>query len=176
MLAAGRGERFLAAGASVHKLHALLGDRSVLAHTVAAARASGLGVHVVHPHEDIVTMGDAICAGVQATPHAGGWLLLPADLPLVQSATIQAVANGLQSGVAQAVRPSVDGLQGHPVAFGASLRTALLDCKGKPGAASVFKRCVATLLVVSDRGCITDVDTPTDLRRCTDLVRSRCRS
>ena len=52
ILAAGKGERFLANGGTTHKLDALLttpkGSATVLAHVVAAAQASGLPWVVVH--------------------------------------------------------------------------------------------------------------------------------
>jgi molybdenum cofactor cytidylyltransferase len=40
-------------------------------------------------------MGDSIAAGVRATADAAGWLVLPGDLPLIQPATLRAVAQAL---------------------------------------------------------------------------------
>jgi molybdenum cofactor cytidylyltransferase len=37
-------------------------------------------------------MGDSIAAAVKATAGAKGWLILPADLPLVQAATLHELA------------------------------------------------------------------------------------
>ena len=65
VLASGRGERFAASGGMVHKLRAALGDKTVLEHTLAAVRASGLPWHLEdagHPG-----MGDSIAAAVRAT-------------------------------------------------------------------------------------------------------------
>jgi len=62
VLASGRGERFLASGGKVHKLQAPLPGKSVLQHTLAAVRASGLPYHreqAAHPG-----MGDSIAAAV----------------------------------------------------------------------------------------------------------------
>ena len=53
VLAAGRGERFLASGGGTHKLEAKLGDLSVLETTLAAVKASGLPWHVELGPEEI---------------------------------------------------------------------------------------------------------------------------
>ena len=47
VLASGRGERFRASGGTVHKLQALLGERPVLAHTLAAVQANEALVEVM---------------------------------------------------------------------------------------------------------------------------------
>jgi molybdenum cofactor cytidylyltransferase len=90
VLASGRGERFIASGGPTHKLQALLEGQTVLAHTLAAVRASGLPWHL----EDAghAGMGDSISAAVRATSGAQGWLILPGDLPLVEAQTLRAVA------------------------------------------------------------------------------------
>lgn len=41
-------------------------------------------------------MGDLIAAAVRHTVDAAGWLVLPGDLPLVQPATLQAIAQVLR--------------------------------------------------------------------------------
>src|SRR5207244_7055817 len=94
VLAAGRGERFVASGGTGSKLQARLGDRTVLEHTISAVIASGLPLHV----EDAghAGMGDSIAAAVRATPEAGGWLVLPGDLPLVRPLSLRAVVQALQ--------------------------------------------------------------------------------
>src|SRR3954447_23120127 len=117
VLASGRGERFIASGGSGSKLRALLGGKPVLEHTLAAVRASGLPWHLEdagHPG-----MGDSLAAAVRATADAPGWLVLPADLPLVSPQTLLKVADALRSG-AQAAQPIHAGQWGHPVGFGAA--------------------------------------------------------
>jgi molybdenum cofactor cytidylyltransferase len=84
------GESFLASGGSSHKLQAMLGQQTVLQTTLAAVQASGLPWHLeCGPHPG---MGDSIAAAVKATAGAKGWLILPADLPLVQAATLHELA------------------------------------------------------------------------------------
>ena len=175
VLASGRGERFAASGGRVHKLAALLAGRPVLEHTLAAVRASGLPWHLEdagHPG-----MGDSIAAAVRATPGAAGWLILPADLPLVLPATIQQVAQALAEGDAgglRAVQPIYQGRRGHPVAFAATCRDDLLALQGNQGAATVLRAAAAINSVVTmtleDVGIVTDIDTVADLARAEDLL------
>ncbi len=173
VLASGRGERFAASGGGTHKLQALLAGKPVLQHTLAAVTASGLPWHLEnagHPG-----MGDSIAAAVRATPEAAGWLILPGDLPLVQAATLRAVAHALAQHAV--VVPMFKGARGHPVGFAAGCRDALLDLKGNQGAASVVHAQQAINSVafvdVDDAGVVTDIDTLDDLRRAEALLAQR---
>ena len=163
VLASGKGERFTASGGQVHKLQALLGGKKVIDWTLDAVRASGLPFHVEdagHPG-----MGDSIAAAVRATlcatPHANGWLILPADLPLIQSATLLAVAQALQT--AHQVIPMFNSQRGHPVGFSAQYALQLSNLQGNRGATQVKPAQAAIELIVNDVGCVTDIDTLQDL-------------
>lgn len=173
VLASGRGERFRASGGAQHKLAAPLGGKPVLERTLDAVRASGLPWHLEdagHPG-----MGDSIAAAVRATADAAGWLVLPADLPLVRPDTLRRVAEALASSAA--VQPHHEGRRGHPVAFGAGARDALLALTGERGAAPVLQalraRGEARDLVVDDIGTVTDIDTPADLAAAEALLEAR---
>ena len=173
ILASGRGERFLASGGQTHKLQALLNGKTVLQHTLDAVIASGLPWHVEdagHPG-----MGDSIAAAVAQTADAAGWLILPADLPLIQAETLQAVAQALQTHeVVQPCCISADGEQkGHPVGFAAVCRQNLLNLKGNKGAAGVIIYFSAIKIIVKDMGILTDIDTLDDLDRAATLLQSR---
>lgn len=171
ILAAGRGERFRAAGGQSDKLEAPLttasGTRSVLEHVIAAAQASGLPWHVVRAadtaHHAEQGMGTSIATGVAATPDAAGWLVLPGDLPLIQPQSLRAVAAALAEH--PVVLPWVDGQRGHPVGFGRACRAALLTLRGKQGARAVVQQHTAHLLPLDDAGCTLDVDTPALLQQ-----------
>ncbi|MGQ2978411.1 MAG: nucleotidyltransferase family protein [Polaromonas sp.] len=175
VLAAGRGERFAASGGTSHKLAALLAGQPVLEHVLAAVRASGLPHHVVEADASRPGMGDSIAAGVLATPDAAGWLILPADLPLVRGDTLRAVAAALQRHPVAV--PVVQGERGHPVGFSAACRDALLDLKGNQGAAPVLRAYQAINSVafvdVDDIGIVTDIDTVEDLARAEALLAAR---
>jgi molybdenum cofactor cytidylyltransferase len=173
ILASGRGERFLASGGTTHKLQALLGGKTVVQHTLDAVKASGLPWHVEdggHPG-----MGDSIAAAVSKTPNAHGWLILPADLPLILPATLLQVSQALQTN--DVVLPCYvnDGVEqrGHPVGFGAVCKQDLLNLSGNKGAAGVIAAYAAMKLIVKDIGIVTDVDIVDDLARAEDLMKSR---
>lgn len=183
VLAAGRGSRFLA---SSHKLAAPFGDADVLTTTLRHAIASQLAVVVVTTPEfadvargsvaarDVVIlpaidgadrkgvgMGHSISAGVQARPHAGGWLVLPADMPLVRPATLQAVARELdRHPVAYAQH---GGRRGHPVGFAAELYSELVELSGDQGAQRLVARYPAIGVELDDPGILVDIDTVGDL-------------
>jgi molybdenum cofactor cytidylyltransferase len=176
ILASGRGERFLKSGGTTHKLQALLAGKTVLQHTLDAVKASGLPWHLEdagHPG-----MGDSIAAAVSKTLDANGWLILPADLPLIQPATLLQVAEALQT--SDVVLPYFvsdgahqdNGQRGHPVGFGAVCKQNLLNLSGNKGAASVIIAYAAIKLVVNDVGIVTDIDTVDDLTRAENLLRA----
>ena len=192
VLASGRGERFLASGGSTHKLRALLAGKPVLDHVLDAVRASGLPWHLEdagHPG-----MGDSIAAAVRATRDASGWLVLPGDLPLIESATLcllaVALARELERGAGETkagaaagladevgscdvVIPVFNGQRGHPVGFSAACRDSLLNLKGNQGAARVIRTCKAIEIIVDDVGTVTDIDTVQDLQRAQTLIDAR---
>lgn len=181
ILASGQGERFLASGGTTHKLAASLGEglykKTVLQHTVDAVKASGLPYHV----EDVghPGMGDSIAAAVRQTQNANGWLVLPADLPLVQPETLLRVAAALQS--ADAVQPVYEQsteqgsvqLRGHPVGFAAVCLDKLLKLEGNKGAVGVLIAYAATKIIVNDVGIVTDIDTVEDLARAEEILKNR---
>jgi molybdenum cofactor cytidylyltransferase len=190
VLAAGRGTRFRGPG---HKLEQNLGDGpgadTLLARTLRHAIATQLpvvvvttpalapAVHKVVAARDVVTlaehdaqgrpepigMGHSIVAGVSATGDADGWLILPADMPLVQPATILAVAQGLER--YPVCYAQYRGIQGHPVGFGTELYSELMALQGDEGARRIVARYAAQPISVDDPGVHIDVDTVEDLAR-----------
>lgn len=174
VLAAGLGERFRAAGGLQHKLDAPLGPQTVKQHVMAAVQACGLPWHVVEPehtaHLHETGMGSSIAIGVAATANAHGWLILPADLPLIQADTLRCVAQALQTHAV--VVPLVKGQRGHPVGLGAVCRDDLLALSGDQGAKSVTQRHPVHALELSDVGCILDVDTPETLAEAERIWRA----
>lgn len=184
VLASGRGERFLASGGTTHKLQADLCGKTVLQRTLDAVQQSGLPWHLEdagHPG-----MGDAIAAAVRATRRAGGanaadgangasgapgWLILPADLPLIAPDTLLGIAHAVVD--AEVLVPSYLGQRGHPVRFAAVCGDALAALHGEAGAASVASTFRKALLPVKDAGCVTDIDTVADLERACALWSAR---
>ncbi len=161
VLASGRGERFVASGGIGHKLQADLGGKTVLARTLDAVRSSGLRWHLEdagHPG-----MGDTIAAAVRATRDAPGWMVLPADLPLIRPDTLLAIARAPMD--ATVLVPLYAGQRGHPVRFAPECGDALANLKGNRGAALVVAAQAAMEMIVSDPGCVQDIDTLGDLER-----------
>jgi molybdenum cofactor cytidylyltransferase len=168
VLASGRGERFAASGGGGSKLQALLGGVPVLQRTLDAVRASGLAWHLEdagHPG-----MGDSIAAAVRATEDAGGWLVLPGDLPLVRPESLRTVAAALAQHAV--VVPQFGGRRGHPVGFAGACRTELLALRGSEGAAAVVRAHAGELrrLDLDDPGIVTDIDTVDDLAAAERLL------
>ena len=173
VLASGRGERFLASGGTTHKLQADLCGATVLQRTLDAVRASGLRWHLEdagHPG-----MGDSIAAAVRATrDSAEGWMVLPADLPLIRPQTLVEIARAAMA--VHVLVPTFEGQRGHPVRFAAVCGEALASLKGNQGAALVVSAQAAMKMIVNDAGCVVDIDTVQDLRRAVVLWSARAQA
>ncbi len=179
VLAAGSGTRF---GGDEHKLVQGFGASTVLGSTLRNAIESQLPVVVVTTAalapvaarqlalRDIVVvtaeqaargMGHSISCGVGERSGAPGWLILPADMPLVRPGTLLAVARALE--MHPVVYAQYRGKRGHPVGFSAELYSELVMLNGDDGARRVVLRYPAHGEEVDDEGVLLDIDTATDL-------------
>ncbi len=179
VLAAGKGSRF--AGTS-HKLAQGIGASTVLGQTLARVIESRLPMVVVTTaglaadaachvaSRDVIVLADAeaargmahsIAAGVASRADAPGWLVLPADMPLVQASTLLAVAEALPGQAV--VFAQHRGRRGHPVGFSAELFSDLLSLSGDEGARRLIARYPAHGVEVDDPGILMDIDTEADL-------------
>ena len=141
VLASGRGERFTASGGTGHKLQADLCGKTVLQRTLDAVRA---------------------------TRDAAGWLILPADLPLISPQTLVDLAQ-LKT-TAQVVVPLFEGQRGHPVRFASVCGDALASLHGSQGGAAIKDQFESLCWPVLDAGCVTDIDSLDDLLRARGLL------
>ncbi len=183
VLAAGAGSRY---HGTRHKLSEKLGGDTVLERTLRNAIASEMSVVLViseallgeakgliAPADMVVVdarslrsqtgwgMGDSIAAGVSIHASATGWLMLPADMPLVRPASLRAVAAALdQQPIAFAQHR---GRRGHPVGFGAELFSELVMLKGDEGARRLLARYPTAAVELDDPGVLFDIDTVDDL-------------
>ena len=183
VLAAGAGSRY---HGTRHKLSEKLGGDSVLVRTLRNAIASEMSVvlvisealiaearGLVAPADMVVVdarslqsqtgwgMGDSIAAGVSIHASAGGWLVLPGDMPLVRPSSLRAVAAALdQQPIAFAQH---HGRRGHPVGFGAELFSELVMLKGDEGARRLLARYPTAAVELDDPGVLFDIDTVDDL-------------
>lgn len=194
VLAAGRGSRF---GGATHKLEQPFGHSTVLGCTLANAMQSGLPLVVVTTAalndcvasvvaaRDIVLvpevgqddsglplgMGYSIACGVSARANAHGWLVLPGDMPLVEPATLRAVAAAMPQH--PVVYAQYRGRRGHPVAFAAEIYSELVTLGGDEGARRLIGRYPAHGVDVEDAGVLMDLDTGDDLERMRAFEVSR---
>ncbi len=183
VLAAGRGSRFVS---PEHKLLQPFGRSTVLGTALEHAIESGLQLRVVTTavvtaearrhvaQRDIVElpaatgqagevlgMGYSIASGVAASADAGGWLVLPGDMPAVQPSSLLAVAAKLpQHAVVYAQHR---GRRGHPVGFSAELYSELVQLSGDEGARRLVARYPSHGIELEDAGVLADVDTNADL-------------
>lgn len=179
VLAAGKGSRFTSPG---HKLAESVGETTVLGMTLARVIETELPLVVVTTQglaseaarhvatRDIIVlpeseaargMGHSIVAGVAARADAPGWLVLPADMPLVQPSTLRAVARALADHpIAHA---QYRGRRGHPVAFASELYSELMLLSGDEGARRLLARYPVHPVDVDDPGVLMDIDTLDDL-------------
>lgn len=189
LLAAGRGERFRAAGGN-DKLTASLPDGTLvvlesLRRLQAALQRLGGGpvIAVVregrdelaallrsHGAEVVVSaraargMGASLADGVAHWPVDHAVLVALGDMPDIAPATFAAVGDALRAG-ASIVRPRHRGQAGHPVGFAPRWRAALQALDGDHGARDLLRQHPdqLTWLADEDSGCLRDIDTPDDL-------------
>lgn len=181
LLAAGKGQRFQAAGGQGNKLLAPYADangqyRPLLALTLAAATATGLPLHLVtRPQESAIIdlaqtygatvtlldsdgSGDSIAAGVRATANWRGWLIVPGDMAWLTTADYLKVANALMDDTAQA-RLMWQEIPGHPVGFGRAYFDGLSALNGDQGARQLLSPQQLQRLL-GHAGVIKDADLP----------------
>ena len=177
--AAGSGSRF---GGAVHKLMQPFEGSTVLGMTLRHAVESQLPVLLVTTAQmlplaskvlarrDIVVlneteaargMGASIAVGIAERSGAPGWLVLPGDMPLVQSGTLLAVAGALEQHAV--VYAQHRGRRGHPVAFAAELYSELMQLSNDDGLRRLMLRYPAHGEDTADGGVLLDVNTPQDL-------------
>ena len=109
-------------------------------------------------------MFSSIQTGFAGAPDGHPILVLPGDMPFVQSATVAAVtAHARESG--NIVSPRFGGRRGHPVALPASLRESLLRASPSRSLADILDAPPhqREYIDVDDAGVLRDVDTRADL-------------
>jgi len=184
LLASGRSERF---GAS-NKLLAPLAGVPVVLHALQAARSVVTGVVVVSADPDVsevmpagtadilvvrpggLSMGRSIAAGIAAADSADGWLIWPADMPLVRADTVRRIIEAFDP--LHPVVPVRFGRRGHPVLFPQVFGDALRALQDDVGARRVLTGAERIVRVeVDDPGIHADIDTAADLAAAEAALR-----
>ncbi len=154
-----------------------IGLFSVMDSTVRRGLASGLPLVVVAPPEmalqaralvpgnDVIDLPDmpasrsradrlarAVAAGVEASANATGWLLLPADMPMLKVETLLAVANAVT--YYTVVFPQYRHRRGHPVGFSAELFSELIHLDNERDLSRLSARYPAMGIDVDDPGVV----------------------
>lgn len=114
-------------------------------------------------------MGASLAEAVAALPKSvTGCLVLLADMPGLQEATVHKLAAALiEDGEQALVAPSWQGQRGHPVGFGRGWFARLAQLDGDRGARELLRQEAERLrlLPVEDPGIVLDIDTVADLIR-----------
>jgi molybdenum cofactor cytidylyltransferase len=129
--------------------------------------ADGLGgrVRLVRNTDPSRGQLSSIWTGLDArAADAEGLLMTLVDVPMLAASTVSAVVEAWRHTRAPIVRPIVDGRRGHPVIFDCQVFDELRNAPLDAGARTVVRAHWPDSLdvPVNDRGCLIDVDTPSD--------------
>ncbi len=102
-------------------------------------------------------MGASLACGINASATAFAWVIALGDMPVIDPATIDAVADALRAGHVAAA-PTYRGERGHPVGFSARCLSELRQCDGDQGARAVLEKHPPHLIDVDDAGILIDID------------------
>jgi molybdenum cofactor cytidylyltransferase len=109
-------------------------------------------------------MGGSIACGMAVLQNASHVLIGLADMPRLQSSTLEKIYHAIDHAGASIVLPSHAGTRGHPRLFAARHFAALAQLKMDTGGRSIIAACPTVAdVAVDDAGCLFDVDTRQDL-------------
>lgn len=117
----------------------------------------------VLPGNDVVTLADrgqgrsqwlaeAVAAGVQASSRANGWLLLPIDVPVLQTDTLLKMAEALTQHTL--VYPQYRLNRGHPLGFSSELYSELIRLENERDLGRLAARYPAVAVDLDDPGVL----------------------
>jgi molybdenum cofactor cytidylyltransferase len=97
-------------------------------------------------------MGEAVAAGVLASAHAPGWLLMPAHMPLPQPETLDTVADAIGSHPVVYARYGLQ--RGYPVGFSSEFFSELIRLESHSGLDRLIARYPSHGLDTNDPGVV----------------------
>ncbi|MET3108993.1 molybdenum cofactor cytidylyltransferase [Oxalobacteraceae bacterium GrIS 2.11] len=97
-------------------------------------------------------------------PHAHSVIVGLADMPFVQTNTIELIVEALQAG-AEIVQPVYQQQAGHPVGFAKRHFPALMALTGDIGARHLLRKFPVVQISVDDPGIVQDIDYISDLHK-----------
>ncbi len=110
-------------------------------------------------------MYSSVLAGIKALrPGIRGFFLLPVDIPLVSSRTIQLLAEAYEKLGPRIIYPVYNKERGHPPLIPSALCAEMISWQGEGGLKSMLERyeAYAVEVEVQDEGILLDIDTPQD--------------
>lgn len=122
------------------------------------------GLKIIDNTHNNQGMGSSIACGVRATVDADAWLIALADMPFIQSETIENIMKGMLRNEC-ITAPEYRKQRGHPVAFSKHFRAELLALSGDAGAKRIISENAErlALIKVDDPGVLHDVDMRDDI-------------
>lgn len=113
---------------------------------------------------DSLRAGFAELRRQNAPTQSAGWLMLPADYPLLSPGTLASVLAEWVPNVSQIVIPTVQKKRGHPVLATWDWAARFDEIPADQGLNWLFRTHPEAVreVPVTDPGCITDLDTPED--------------
>jgi len=145
-------------------------------HVVAGFRAEALApelarLGLIEIRNDAFDRGmfSSVQAAVAALPaSAAACLLAPVDAPLLRVSTIERIVAAAAKSDAAVIYPNYRGVRGHPPLIRRALFAEILAGEGVGGLQALLARHQHAALDVDvfDIGCLVDIDTPEDYRRC----------
>ena len=138
-----------------------------------AAALAELPLRLVHNAQFLDGQSTSLRAGIAAlAPEVEAAVVLLADHPLLQPATIDALLACYRRADAPLAVPRYEGRRGNPVLFGRALFGELLEITGDQGARAVVKAHAAQIawVDVADEGILLDLDTPDMYAQLADRV------
>lgn len=169
------------------KLMLEFAGKPVAEHVIEAAKASGLDeVIVVCKDAAVVKIAESLGAAViinasaqlgqsesirlgakSASPKADGLMFIAADMPLIESRTIDLLICEFGKSPESIIVPLYGGTRGNPVIFPADLREELLSLKGDEGGRVIIERFGERVIFVETGSSLggMDIDTKEDFER-----------
>lgn len=186
VLAAGKSQRM-----GTPKQLLRIGGKTVLEHTLERVRDSSVseivlvlghaadaiekeifieGLTIIRNEGYQQGMGTSLRAGIAAVgPDAKAALIVLADQPFVQAATLNQLIECHQTAKAQIVIPTFRGFRGNPVLLDSSIFPELQELSGDVGCRAIFGSHTENIhkLAVDDAGILLDIDSREDFEKLT---------
>ncbi|MDB5340335.1 MAG: mocA [Planctomycetaceae bacterium] len=111
-----------------------------------------------------VEFGLSIAATAVENLASRGWLLIPADHPIVSRTTVTALQASFRPGIRQILIPTYAGQRGHPTLFSSDFAAEVASIPADCGLNWLVRQNAAAIqeVPVADSGVIVDLDTPED--------------